>query len=57
MLLSPAQERNKAEATTLAATMKTSISGAAIAIEASRKSERLRLRMTRLLMIRIRSLR
>jgi hypothetical protein len=56
MLLSSAQERNKAEATTLAATMKTSISGAAIAIEASRKSERLRLRMTRLLMIRIRSL-
>jgi hypothetical protein len=51
MLLSLVQERNRAEATTLAATMKTSISGAAIAIEASRKSERLRLRITRLLTI------
>jgi hypothetical protein len=50
------QDRNSAEATTLATTMKTSMSGAAIAIEAIRKSERLRLRMTRLLVFRTRSL-
>jgi len=56
LLLAPNQDRNNAEASTLATTMKTSMSGAAIAIEAIRKSERLRLRMTRLLVIRTRSL-
>jgi hypothetical protein len=45
------QERNKAEATTLTANVKMSISGAARATEASRKSERLKLRMARLLAI------
>jgi hypothetical protein len=44
-------ERSRAEANTLAAYVKTSKSGNSIAAEASRKSERLRLRMATLLSV------